>query len=608
MTNSPRISPTSRGTTSITGILGLSLALVTLVPFLPIVWLTWAGYREDVARVEEAIQGANQHIAELAQAYLGGVLRQARLTLEASEAAGAAPLPEGPPAVQWERVASDRTVRLSSVDAARVGRPCGYEGVLAGLAAGTSSTSDVGRWVAGRAPTALVAGRTRAGDEALVAVLDPDTLHRELRALSGPSLDRHLYAVDRRGSLLFYSDPALSGRGTDLSANPPIRMHLRHQEGRIRFTSIVSGKARLGFVRSLDSAGWGVIVTTDIGARLLGLRDRALGLGWSILFALTAALSILLWTSRRLTRPVLAIRDSLSSKDRLPHRPLAVGLAARRVIEYDELVRAFDGLAERLAAAEAELVQVEKASLLGQLSSGLAHEMGTPLNVISGNAQYLLRRAPEKDPSREVLQLIVRQTERITTMIRRFLDFSRAGEARLLPVDLPSIVAQTLEMVPGVARDIQVVVESQPGIPPVLGDPKLLEHALLNLILNACQAMPEGGRLEVAVGACPPPEGAGWDGEWVCCRIADTGCGIAAEHIERVFEPFFTTKPQGLGTGLGLAIADRIVRQHGGRIEVRSQPGQGSVFSVRLRAAPPSARRSRLQQREDDTGAPGQRA
>ena len=94
----------------------------------------------------------------------------------------------------------------------------------------------------------------------------------------------------------------------------------------------------------------------------------------------------------------------------------------------------------------------------------------------------------------------------------------------------------------------------------------------------------------------------------MCCRIADTGCGIAAEHIGRIFEPFFTTKPQGLGTGLGLAIADRIVRQHGGRIEVGSQPGQGSVFSVRLRVAPPKGRKGGPQLREDGTGASKQSA
>jgi two-component system NtrC family sensor kinase len=165
-------------------------------------------------------------------------------------------------------------------------------------------------------------------------------------------------------------------------------------------------------------------------------------------------------------------------------------------------------------------------------------------------------------------------------MIRRLLDVSRPAEARLVAVDLAPLVRQTLEIVPGLHTQVEVRCDLEEDLPCVLADPKLLEHLLINLVLNACQAMPDGGRLAVATGL---EAGAG-EASSVVMVVADTGCGISAADLPRIFEPFFTTKPQGTGTGLGLPIVDRIVRQHGGSIEVTSTPGRGTVVVVRLRA------------------------
>jgi signal transduction histidine kinase len=408
-------------------------------------------------------------------------------------------------------------------------------------------------------------------------------LHQQLGAWSSTAGERHVYVVDSGGALILYSDLSVSRRGVDVRSNPPIRLLLDGGAGEIRYQSTVSGLERLGFVERVPGVGWGLVVSADVGAGLIDLRARYRNLTLSILFALAAAVVILLLTSRRVVRPVLDLARAVREADRPANVPLAVTAETRRLAEYDDLVRAFEDLAVEVAKVEGELVQAEKTALLGQLASGLAHEMGTPLNVIIGNAQYLLRKAPDDEAAREVLDLVVRQAQRIAAMIRRLLDFSRPAEARLVPLDLGAIVDQTLEMVPRMLRPVAVRLDVDPDTPQILADPKLLEHALLNLVLNACQAMPEGGVLGMVAG--PATVAAGSDDGEVCVHVADTGCGIPPECLERVFEPFFTTKAHVGGTGLGLAIVERIVRQHGGRVEVSSLVGRGTVFSVRLYAA-----------------------
>ena len=496
--------------TSITAILGQSLILVALVPFLPIAWLTWHDYGDEAARIEAEIQETNRQIAELAAGSLDGLVRQVRD--RAMVAFGGHvkwptdPLPSALPGVRWELVAGDGQVVASGVSPDRVGRGCGYVGDPRAIlsAAPSSGFSRVERWIDGFPPTSVLPLRLDP-DRWLVAVLDPEALRRLLISASA-ALDRHVYAVDATGRLLFYSDPVVTSRGDDVRHNPPIRLFTSGGSGEIRFRSVVSGKERLGFVHRAAESGWGVVVSADIDTRLVALRDRYRALALSIAFALLAALAILLWTSRRLARPLLDIRDALRAGDRPGRSPLGVPGSARDIAEYDELVGAFDDLSARFAATERELVQAEKTLLLGQLASGLAHEIGTPLNVISGNAQYLLKKAGPDHPAAATLQLIVKQAERITAMIRRLLDFSRPTEARLVAVDLGAVVRQVVEMVPGMTRKVEVRTDIDPATPPVLGDPRLLEHALVNLIVNARQAMPDGGTLSIVVGVGTPDE------------------------------------------------------------------------------------------------------
>ena len=564
---------------------------MALVPFLPLTLLTWSAYTRDVRLVEAEIRASNRHIAVLAGSYLDTLVRRVREEARVAEALTPNSLPPPLAGVGWEQVSGDGVVIATQLSSTRRGAASGYASLLRQL----SGLTAVGPWIEGAPPTVLFLGPHNAAGR-LVAVLDPVALHDQLQAWTHEGLDRHLYVVEDTGAVLFYSDLELSRRGADLSANPPIRRFVVGGDGEMRYVSIVSGKERLAWVHRVAEADWGVVVSADAGSRLLGLRNRYQLLGWSILFALAAAVAILLLSSRWLAHPLLDIRRALRDPNRAQQEPLHVQASTRRVVEYDDLVEAFDELGADFAAVERELVQAEKASLLGQLASGLAHEMGTPLNVITGNAQYLLRKAASDDPRRPVLEQIVNQAQRIAAMIRRLLDVSRPAEARLVPVDLSAVVRQTLEIVPGVSHGVEVRCELDDEVGLVLADPKLLEHALMNLIVNACQAMADGGRLALVTGVETPTDPAAIP--MVVVMVADTGCGILPEHLPRIFEPFFTTKPHPEGTGLGLAIVDRIVRQHGGRVEVESAPGHGTVVVLRLRALPRSGTAQQQRRRE----------
>lgn len=578
-----------RPRTSIAGVLVWSLILAILIPFLPLVYLTYQGYRQDIARVEGGIQETNRQMAVLAANYVETFVERLREDARHATRGGAPVLPRATEALRWELVDADWRVQASQIDPARVGQACGYHGVLAGLGgAAGKDHSVVGKWIPGHAPTVLFGFPAGATGGHLIAVLLSEGLHDELVASVGSFSDRRLYVVDPTGLTVFYADMKVSLRGDDLSANPPVRLFLDGGSGPIRYRSTITGKDRSGYVERPSTVDWGVIVSTDIAAMVITLQDRYESVGWSIGFALVAAIAILALTSRQLVRPILQIREAVRAERRRPDGTLDVPASVVETAEYHELVREFDLLHARLKVTEAELIQAEKTALLGQLAGGIAHEFGTPLNVISGNAQYLIRRHGADPEERQVLEKIVRTSERLASMIRNVLDFARPTPAILEAVALEEVVAQALEMVSGLTkRRIETRIDLPPDLPRVHGDPRLLEHALLNLIVNACQAMPDGGTLTIDGGVGDPPGGALAPGQAaVFVRVADSGGGIAPEHLGKIFQPFFTTKAQGEGTGLGLAMVERIVKQHRGLVEVHSTVGEGTEFVVWLERAP----------------------
>ncbi len=236
----------------------------------------------------------------------------------------------------------------------------------------------------------------------------------------------------------------------------------------------------------------------------------------------------------------------------------------------------FDDVTQR-ERMEEQLTQTEKLTSLGLLAAGVAHEVNTPLAVISNYIQMLAKQMPEGDPRHTIIDKIVKQTFRASEIVNNLLNFSRTGPGELADVDLNRVVEETLSLVahPLKASQIQVVKQLTEGIPPVRGSANKLQQVFLNLFLNARDAMPSGGMLEV--------RSAAHNGS-VEVEVVDTGNGITREHIHKIFDPFFTTKTSGRGTGLGLSVSYGIIKEHAGKIDVRSTPGRGTSFHVEFPA------------------------
>jgi two-component system NtrC family sensor kinase len=245
---------------------------------------------------------------------------------------------------------------------------------------------------------------------------------------------------------------------------------------------------------------------------------------------------------------------------------------------------------DRLKATQAQLLQAEKLSAIGQLVAGVAHELNNPLTSVIGYAQLLqqeVRSSVDADTPRvpetlsHDLRRIAEESERAAKIVRNLLAFARRQSAARAEQDIAEVVTRVVSLRSYEFRLNAIELETafEPGLPPVLGDGGQLQQALLNLLLNAEQAMRSRNVRRVRVGARRVP-----DAGAVELFIADTGHGIQEENLRRIFDPFFTTREVGEGTGLGLSICYGIVRDHGGQISVESRVGQGTTFKVLLPA------------------------
>jgi two-component system sensor histidine kinase PilS (NtrC family) len=287
------------------------------------------------------------------------------------------------------------------------------------------------------------------------------------------------------------------------------------------------------------------------------------------------------------------------ARARLPYtsgrgEPLHLGVAA--YVLRDEAgvpsgrVVIFQDVTE-VVAMEAELRRSERLAAVGELSASIAHEIRNPLAAISGSIQMLRARAgssPETAESARLMEIVLRETDRLNGLITDFLCYARPGPLALQRVELGGLAAELIEVLtPSLPAGVSPCVSIDSGLA-VLADPARLKQVLWNLALNACQAMPDGGRLTLSARPAPPPqeprsgrrnEPVEKDG-WVEIEVRDEGQGIPAEVLDHIFDPFFTTKPGG--TGLGLATVHRIVEEHGGSIRMESSFDRGTTVRIRL--------------------------
>jgi two-component system NtrC family sensor kinase len=238
-----------------------------------------------------------------------------------------------------------------------------------------------------------------------------------------------------------------------------------------------------------------------------------------------------------------------------------------------------------IKAMQSQLIQSEKLASLGKLAAGVAHEINNPMTGILTNASLLLEDLPPEDPTREDLQTIVDETIRCRRIVKGLLDFSRQSQPEKKRISLNEIARNSLALLRNQAsfRNIEFVEELDPYLPEISADPNQLQQVFINMLINASEAMHGKGRIHIVT------RRADRLGESVEAMISDSGPGIPPDMQSKLFDPFFTTK--ATGTGLGLAVSYGIIERHNGTIDVKSEPGQGAVFIIRLPvAAEPAAK------------------
>jgi signal transduction histidine kinase len=345
-------------------------------------------------------------------------------------------------------------------------------------------------------------------------------------------------------------------------------------------------------------------VTESVAVRDAYVRRSILTTGVTALaIAAVASLIAALVGMTLVGRPVQRLVDQA--------RGVAAGDLSRRVTprrrdELGELALEMDQMCGELEQAHQRLAKETKARLealeqlrraerlvaVGELAAGVAHELGTPLNVVAGRAKLVTRGQVTGDDAVENARIIGEQAERMAGIVRQLLDFARQRELHKAPIDPHRLVSQTLSILEPLAakRSVTLELASTDNLPTVEVDPAQIQQVLSNLVVNAVHATSGPGTVTVELGVDghrAPAELDGRESDFLKIGVVDRGTGIDPAIRDRIFEPFFTTKDVGEGTGLGLSVAYGIVREHRGFIEVESNPGSGSRFSVYVPIQPP---------------------
>lgn len=336
-------------------------------------------------------------------------------------------------------------------------------------------------------------------------------------------------------------------------------------------------------IKSINHKIIGILYVGVLERKYVDLRKQAV----SALLALTLTGALLsMGVSYLISRKVSAsVRQLVSASREVAHGNLDATVEIRTNDELQNLADSFNTMASALKQRDAQLkdytrkkiMESERLAITGQLAAGVAHELNNPLQGIVAYTHLLLEKAPPEGQLRETLGKVVDQAGRCRDIVRGLLDYARPVKAHKRPSDVNSILQQCISLVENQAQfhNIQVVKELQGGLPLAIVDPSQIQQVVVNMIINAAEAMDGVGRLTVSTRADP-------DGRHLEIAITDTGHGIRPEDMERVFDPFFTTKDQGHGTGLGLSISFGIVKEHEGTILVESEVGKGTSFIVRL--------------------------
>jgi two-component system, NtrC family, sensor kinase len=285
-----------------------------------------------------------------------------------------------------------------------------------------------------------------------------------------------------------------------------------------------------------------------------------------------------------------AVRALSEKARRVGRGDFSAPVILRQRDELAELAREMNAMCDRLVATMGQLRHADRLATVGTLASGVAHELGTPLNVVAARAAMISSGEPTSEEAKDYARVIIGASDRMTKTIRRLLQFARREGTQRAQRDMHELVKEWLELLRPLAdkRTVRLEIAPSDGDMTANVDAGQIQQVITNLVMNAIQATPRGGVVQLSLQrghGLPPPDVGGQETEYLCLRVQDDGEGIASEHLPHIFEPFFTTKDVGEGTGLGLAVTYGIIREHEGWITVESTVNEGTIFSVCLPVA-----------------------
>ena len=457
-----------------------------------------------------------------------------------------------------------------------------------------------------------------------------DDIHRIIESIGAQEGIEKVRIFNKAGEIIFSTEKSDIGARVDMEAeacyachsvsspierlSTPDRTRIYHKEEDHRILGMITGiynepdcwvaechahPRETSVLGVLDI----VMSLKDVDSEIIQNRNKLLL--FSLLLIAIISVIIGFFIHKSVTLP---IRELVTGTRKISEADLSYRLDTKYTTEIGILAESFNAMSEKLEQAnrellgwtktleqrveertaeldmtQAQLVQSEKLASLGSLAAGVAHELNNPLTGVLTYASLLHEDTPPDSPIREDLEVIINETMRCKDIIRNLLDFARRDRPSKAEVDINGVIEDTLSILKYQAlfRNIEVVRRMDSSLPVVRIDAAQFEQVFMNIVMNAAEAMPGGGKLTIRTGLSEA-------GSSLEISFSDTGCGIKKEHLPRLFDPFFTTKEIGRGTGLGLSVSYGIVERHNGSITVESEEGEGTTFTVRIPVNPPS--------------------
>ncbi len=427
-----------------------------------------------------------------------------------------------------------------------------------------------------------------------------EALKRQIEAIGRQPGIKGVRVFNKEGKIVLSSDAREVGRSVDKRAEACYACHaenrpIEHLDARERARTFFTADNRhvLGMIAPIEneqSCSSAACHEHDPQKKVLGVLDVTMSLDEvdrelassqlrMLVFAgvaLVASSLMLWWLNRRLIiRPV---EELVAATRRVAAGDLESRVPATAAHELGDLGRAFNDMTARITESQRQLTQADKLASVGQLAAGVAHEINNPLTGVLTYASFLLKRADDKPEMKADLEVIVRETKRCREIVKGMLDFARKTPPKRVTAKLETIVLRAVAIVSAelALRRVTVDLDLTEGLPDLHADENQIQQVLVNLLLNAADAMSDrgGGKARVTTRRTAGKE-------TLEVLVEDEGAGISAENLKHLFEPFFSTKG-ARGTGLGLAVSWGILESHGGSIDVQSELGKGTCFTVRL--------------------------